>query len=85
MHQDQRTIIAATLAKAPDWVRQDLLAKDAILRQRAEETIAAMIAVALASREHERVSESLVDQVSPSVVAEASPEVLRSTVPTFRS
>ena len=67
MHEDQRYIIAATLAKAPAWVRHDLAAKDETLRQRAEETIAAMIAVSLASREHERVPESLMEQAGASL------------------
>jgi hypothetical protein len=32
-----------------DWVRQDLASKDATVRQRAEETLAAIIAAAVGS------------------------------------
>jgi hypothetical protein len=39
--------IAAVLARAPDWIRNDLAARDATTRERAEETLAAMIAAAL--------------------------------------
>jgi hypothetical protein len=39
--------IAAVLARAPDWIRNDLAARDAATRERAEETLAAMIAAAL--------------------------------------
>lgn len=35
--------ITAIVARAPDWMRQDLLSKDPIVRRRAEETLAAMI------------------------------------------
>lgn len=47
---DDRTkdIIAATVARMPEWIRHDLVAKDAAIRARAEETLAAMIAGALA-------------------------------------
>jgi hypothetical protein len=40
-------IIAHVLDRAPQWLRHDLAAKDAVARQRAEETLAAMIADAL--------------------------------------
>ncbi len=44
---DLTKIIEAALARAPDWVRQDLTAKDPRVRARAEGTLAAMIAAAL--------------------------------------
>lgn len=40
-------IVRAVIAKAPHWVRQDLSSKDATLRERAEEALAAMIANAV--------------------------------------
>ncbi|WP_188448631.1 DUF6771 family protein [Sphingomonas psychrolutea] len=39
--------ITAIIMRAPDWMRQDLLSKDAVVRERAEETLGAMIANAL--------------------------------------
>ena len=30
--------ITAIVARAPDWMRQDLLSKDVVIRQRAEES-----------------------------------------------
>lgn len=39
--------IAKTVAHVPDWLRQDLTSRDAAVRNRAEETLAAMIAAAL--------------------------------------
>lgn len=42
-----REIITATLTRMPEWIRHDLVAKDAAVRERAEETLAAMIASAL--------------------------------------
>jgi len=41
-------LILRVLERAPQWVRTDLIAKDAGVRRRAEETLAAMIASALA-------------------------------------
>lgn len=46
-------MVRAVIAKAPHWVRQDLLSKDAPLRDRAEEALAAMIANALIEAEYE--------------------------------
>ncbi len=43
-----RTILEV-LARAPQWVRHDLAAKDEGARSRAEETLAAMIASAIAN------------------------------------
>ena len=39
--------ITKVVAGAPEWLRQDLVSKDAMLRTRAEETLSAMIAAAL--------------------------------------
>jgi len=39
--------IAEVVRQAPQWVRRELLADDPSLRERAEETMAAMIAAAL--------------------------------------
>nr|WP_176392367.1 DUF6771 family protein [Sphingomonas sp. CDS-1] len=48
MNEDLSRIILAVLERAPEWIRHDLAAKDAAIRARAEETLAAMIANALA-------------------------------------
>ncbi|PJI88466.1 hypothetical protein [Sphingomonas koreensis] len=40
-------IVHAVVAKAPQWIRQDLLSKEALVRERAEEALAAMIASAI--------------------------------------
>ena len=40
-------IIAKAVESIPEWLRQDLLSKDPVARQRAEETLAAMIVAAL--------------------------------------
>ncbi len=47
MTPDLTPIILQVLERAPQWIRHDLEAKDATLRIRAEETLAAMIANAL--------------------------------------
>lgn len=39
--------ISEVVRKAPDWARRELLSDDQSRRQRAEETMAAMIAAAL--------------------------------------
>ncbi len=44
---DLTRIVNEVLAHAPRWVRSDLSSKDALLRARAEETLAAMICAAL--------------------------------------
>lgn len=44
-------LINNAVTRAPDWLRQDLLSKDAKTRQTAEETLAAMISSALESDE----------------------------------
>jgi hypothetical protein len=47
MSADIKTLVEQVLARAPEWIRRDLLSKDASARQRAEEALAAMIAGAL--------------------------------------
>ncbi|MDP9086451.1 MAG: hypothetical protein M3N02_06765, partial [Pseudomonadota bacterium] len=47
MSQHLVLVVERLLANAPQWLRQDLLSKDPSIRQRAEETLAAMIAAAL--------------------------------------
>ena len=42
--------IRAALARTPIWVRVDLAAKDDAVKERAEETLAAMIAAALETK-----------------------------------
>jgi hypothetical protein len=40
-------VVTALLARAPEWIRQDLSSKDGTLRSRAEETLALLIGTAL--------------------------------------
>jgi hypothetical protein len=48
MTQEELTALITTLvARAPQWVRHDLLSTDASLRARAEETLAAMVAAGI--------------------------------------
>ena len=48
MDNDQlAATIAAALEHMPEWVRHDLASKDARIRVRAQETLAAIIAAAL--------------------------------------
>jgi hypothetical protein len=42
-------LVLQALHRAPQWVRQDLLTSDPVVRARAEETLAAMISSALAA------------------------------------
>ncbi len=49
MDDQARAIILRAVERAPQWVRHDLVSKDASVRNRAEETMAAMIADALAN------------------------------------
>lgn len=49
MPDDTHEVFAATVSRIPEWVRKELLATDQTTRTRAEETVAAMIADALAS------------------------------------
>ncbi|MCG6119265.1 MAG: hypothetical protein MEP44_01335 [Blastomonas sp.] len=48
MTEDINQLVLRVLERAPQWVRQDLLSADLIVRGRAEETLAAMISSALA-------------------------------------
>lgn len=48
-HSDVAAIVTAVLSKAPQWVRHDLASHEPTLRLRAEESLAAMIAAALAT------------------------------------
>lgn len=48
VNTDSTATILAVLERAPQWVRHDLGSKDPAIRARAEETLAAMIASALA-------------------------------------
>lgn len=47
MNDDYQAVITATIARAPEWIRQELLSKEKATRARAEEALAAMIAGAL--------------------------------------
>jgi hypothetical protein len=47
MDENIKAIILRTVERAPQWVRHDLTSKEAAVRGRAEETLAAMIADAL--------------------------------------
>lgn len=47
MSDDLQTTITATIARAPEWIRQELLSKEKGTRERAEEALGAMIAGAL--------------------------------------
>ena len=40
-------IVTKVLSRAPDWIRKDLAAKDALARERAEEALAALISASL--------------------------------------
>lgn len=47
MTSDLTSIILNVIERAPQWMRRDLEAKDAVVRTQAEEALAAMIADAL--------------------------------------
>ncbi|MEG3178536.1 DUF6771 family protein [Sphingomonas sp. RB3P16] len=47
MNNDFQAVITATIARAPEWIRQELLSKEKATRPRAGEALAAMIAEAL--------------------------------------
>ncbi|HUD91792.1 DUF6771 family protein [Sphingobium sp.] len=49
MDEKTNSTILRVIERAPQWLRHDLEAKEAGVRARAEETLAAMIADALAS------------------------------------
>lgn len=48
---DITTLVTSVLARAPEWIRKDLAAKDPLSRARAEETLAALITAALMEEE----------------------------------
>ncbi len=43
MEQTSKDALAKAVARLPDWIRHDLATKDAALRMRAEESLAAML------------------------------------------
>jgi hypothetical protein len=47
MTDERRAVILAALERTPDWLRRDLGGKDEAGRERAEESLAAIIASAL--------------------------------------
>jgi hypothetical protein len=47
MNEPLASTILKVLERTPQWVRHDLESKDALIRSRAEETLAAMIASSL--------------------------------------
>lgn len=47
MDQIAKDVLLKAVTRLPDWMRHDLAAKDAALRTRAEEALAAMLADAL--------------------------------------
>lgn len=47
MDDASKSLLLKTVSRLPDWVRHDLAAKEITARQRAEETLVAMIANAL--------------------------------------
>jgi hypothetical protein len=49
MDAEMTATILRVIERAPQWLRHDLESKDAAVRSRAEETLAAMIADALGS------------------------------------
>jgi len=53
MNDTFQATITAIIARVPEWIRHDLLSKEASVRTRAEETLAAMIANALAEIDRE--------------------------------
>ncbi|WP_176598935.1 DUF6771 family protein [Sphingobium sp. 15-1] len=50
MNESITSTILQVLERAPQWLRHDLQGKDAVARTRAEETLATMIATALAEQ-----------------------------------
>ena len=47
MDQAAKDLLLKTVARMPEWIRQDLTAKDSIVRVRAEESLAVMLIAAL--------------------------------------
>lgn len=50
MSAERIAVVTSVLARAPEWIRADLGAKDPLRRQRAEEAIAVLIDQALAKQ-----------------------------------
>lgn len=48
---DITSLVTHLLARAPDWIRKDLSAKDPVFRTRAEEALAALISAAISEGE----------------------------------
>ena len=44
--EELANIVSAVVARLPEWIRSDLASKDASARERAEETLAAMVVAA---------------------------------------
>jgi len=53
MNNDFQATITATIARAPEWIRQELLSKGKATRTREEEALAAMIAGVLQQNDGE--------------------------------
>jgi len=49
-HDAITALVTELLGRAPDWIRKDLAAKDALTRTRAEEALAVLISTALAAK-----------------------------------
>jgi len=49
-------VVGKVLSRAPEWLRSDLAAREPLVRQRAEETLAAMIAAAISEAEPEKLT-----------------------------
>ena len=49
MSEEITGIVEAVIARAPEWIRRDLMSSEASTRTRAEEALAAMITAALQS------------------------------------
>ena len=56
MDEKLTNLITTIVGRVPQWIRHDLLSKDPAVKQRAEETLAAMIANALAAGTDESVA-----------------------------
>jgi hypothetical protein len=55
-------LVLRVLERAPQWVRQDLLTSDPVVRAHAEETLAAMISTALAAAQDGEADSASDDQ-----------------------
>lgn len=49
-HDAITALVTELLGRAPDWIRKDLAAKDALTRTRAEEALAVLISAALSAK-----------------------------------